>query len=130
MNRHLASTLTVTTTAAAILAVAAIASGNAYADDITIDNTPFVGSRTRADVRAEVTGQSAGPSNSSSEWAMQMNQPARLDSGYTSDAAKAEYIAARDEVKALNAEDSGSSYFATLPRRMSDRVMTARETVR
>ena len=42
MNRNLASTLTITATAAAAFALAAMASSNAYADDITVDNTPFV----------------------------------------------------------------------------------------
>jgi hypothetical protein len=102
--------------AAAVLAVAAIASGNAYADDITIDNTPFVSSRTRDEVRAEVMGQSDVLRNASSEWAMQLNQAAQPRSAYTQEQAKAEYIAARHEVNALNAEDSGSSYFAALPR--------------
>jgi hypothetical protein len=47
MSRHLASALAyTTTTVAAVFAVAAIASGSAYADDITIDNTPFVSSKT------------------------------------------------------------------------------------
>jgi hypothetical protein len=126
MNRKIASTLTVTTTAAAILAVAAIASGNAYADDITIDNTPFVSSKSRAEVQAELMQLG----NSSSEWAMQLNEPARPNSAYTSAAAKAEYIASRDEVRAFNSEDSGSSYLATLPRPMGDRVITAVETTR
>jgi hypothetical protein len=116
MNRNLASTLAFTSTAAAVLAFAAIASGNAYADDITIDNTPFVSSKTRAEVRAEVMDQSGHLSNASSEWAMQLNEPAKPNSAYTSKAAQAEYIASRDEVNARNAEDSGSSYIATLPR--------------
>jgi hypothetical protein len=116
MNRRLASTLTITTTAAAVFAVAAIASGNAYADDITIDPTPFVGSKSRADVRAEVMGQSGALGNASSEWSMQLNGPAQPNSAYTREAAQAEYIASRDEVNARNAEDGGSSHFATPPR--------------
>ena len=116
MNRKLASALTITIRAAAVLAFAAIASGNAYADDITIDNTPFVSSKTRAEVRAEVMGQSEALRTASSEWSMQFNQAAQPTSGYTTAQAKAEYIAARREVNARNAEDSGSSYFATLPR--------------
>lgn len=123
MNRKIASTLTVTTTAAAILAVAAIASGNAYADDITIDTTPFVSTKTRAEVRAEVLGRSM--TTESSEWAMQLNHVPQLDSGYTREQATAEYIAARDEVMARNAEDSGSSYFAALPRDTDFAVVTA-----
>ena len=125
MNRHLASTLTVTSTVAAVFAVAAIATGNAYADDITIDNTPFVSTKSRAEVRAAVVGQSELLRDSSSEWAMQLNQAARPHSALTSAAAKAEYIAARREVNALNAEDSGSFYLATQPRRMNGSVIMA-----
>jgi hypothetical protein len=58
MNRNLASTLAVTATAAAALALAALASSKAYAEDITIDPTPFVSSKTRAEVRAELMGMS------------------------------------------------------------------------
>lgn len=121
MNRNLASTLSITTTAVAALAFAAIASSNAYADDITIDNTPFVSSKTRAEVQAEVMGQSQ--SIASSEWTTQMNHAPRRMSDFTRAQATAEYLASRDQVHALNAEDSGSSYFASLPRRMSDKVM-------
>jgi hypothetical protein len=123
MKHNFASFLTVTTTAAAVLAVAAIASGNAYADDITIDTTPFVSTKTRAEVRAEVLGQSM--TSASSEWATQLNHVPQLDSGYTREQARAEYIAARDEVMARNAEDSGSSYFAALRRGMDSDVITA-----
>lgn len=123
MNRILASTLSITTTAAAILAVAAMASGNAYADDITIDTTPFVSTKTRAEVRAEVMGQAEALRLASSEWSM--NQAAQPQSAYTSAQAKADYIASRSEVHALTAEDSGSSYFASLPRRMSTGVILA-----
>ena len=116
MNRKLASTLAFASTTAAVLAFAAIASGNVYADDITIDNTPFVSSKSRAEVQAEVMGQSGLLSNASSEWSLQMNGPAQPNSAYTREAAQAEYIASRDEVNARNAEDGGSSYFAPLPR--------------
>lgn len=123
MNRNLASALSITTTAAAVFAAAAIAAGNAHADDITIDNTPFVSSKTRAEVRAEVMGQSEALRIASSEWSM--NQQAQTKSTYTREQAKAEYIAARDEVKARNAEDSGSSYFAALPRGSAPSVVMA-----
>ena len=123
MSRNIASTLTITTTAAAALAFAAIASGNAYADDITVDNTPFVSSRTRAEVQAEVMGQSQSLSIASSEWSTQMNGAPQPMSDLTRAQVKAEYLAARHEVNALNAEDSGSSYFATLPRRVDDSII-------
>jgi hypothetical protein len=114
---------TITTTAAAVLAVAAIASGNAYADDITIDTTPFVSTRTRAEVQAEVMGQAEALRIAHSEWSM--NQAPQPKSSYTRAQATTEYIASRDEVHARNSEDGGSSYFAALPRSTDATVIMA-----
>jgi hypothetical protein len=127
MTRTLASTLSITTTAAAALAFAAIASSNAYADDITVDNTPFVSSKTRAEVQAEVMGQSQALSIASSEWSTQLNHAPQPKSDFTRAQATAEYLAARHQVSALNSEDSGSSYFASLPRRVDGSVIMARD---
>ena len=126
MNDKLASSLTIASTAVAAIALAAasLGTGNAYADDITIDPTPFVSSRTRAEVQAEIMGQAEVLRGESGEWAMQQGG-ATQPSTYTSAQAKAEYIAARREVNALNSEDSGSSYFASLPRRVHAPVILA-----
>ena len=121
MNRNLASTLAITSTAAAALAFAAMASGNAYADDITVDNTPFISTKTRAEVRAEVMGQSEQLRMASSELSMQ--QGALPTSEYTRAQAKADFITSRNEVSALNSEDSGSSYLARLPRRNASIIL-------
>jgi hypothetical protein len=126
MNRNIASTLTIAATAAAAFAMAALACNNAYADDITIDNTPFVSGKTRAEVQAEVMGQDM--SIASSEWAAQMNEPRRTMSDLTRAQVTAEYLSARREVGALNAEDSGSFYFAALPRRVDGSVILASES--
>ena len=48
----------------------------------------------------------------SSEWGTQMNEPRQATSDLTRAQVTAEYLAARREVSALNAEDSGSFYFA------------------
>lgn len=127
MNRKLATTLTVVSTAAAAVAFAAMASGNAYADDITIDPNPFVSTRTRAAVQAEVMGQAEALGTASSEWAMQLNERPSPQSTVTRAQVKQEYIAARREVDAFNAEDSGSSYLASLPRRSNDLVVAGSE---
>ena len=125
MNRNLASTLTITATAAAAFAMAALACNNAYADDITVDNTPFVSSKSRAEVQAEM-GQAT--SIASSEWATQMNEQRQTMSDLTRAQVTAEYLAARREVSALNAEDSGSFYFASMPRRVDGSVIMASES--
>jgi hypothetical protein len=125
MNRKLASTLSIVSTAAAAFAFAAIASCNAYADDITIDNTPFVSTKTRAEVRAEVMGQAEQLRMANSEWPTQMNQP--FHSGLTRAEAKADYIGSRREVNAFNGEDSGSAYLASLPRRGHNVILAGTE---
>jgi hypothetical protein len=103
MNRKLATALVLAATAAAGNAFA----GTGFAGDISIDTTPFVSSKTRAEVQAEV-GQVRGIS----PWSMQYNPL----SGYKSDRTRAEvtaqYLASRNQVAALTSEDSGSSYLA------------------
>lgn len=110
MNRNISSALAMgTATAAAVFAVAVIASGNAYADDITIDTTPFVGTRTRAEVQAELMSQSALMRAGNNEWARQYNEPAQVKSAYTREQARADYRISRRYVNALYGEDSGSA---------------------
>lgn len=121
MNRKLATTLTVVSTAAAAFAFTAMASGNAYADDITIDTTPFVSSRTRAEVQAEVMGQAEALRMAGSEWSS--NVTAMSPSAITRTEVTQEYIAARGTVNAFTAEDSGSAYLAALQRRSRGLVL-------
>jgi hypothetical protein len=109
VNRHFASVLTLAAMTAAA-GVAAIASSNAYAETPTIDNTPFVSTRTRAEVQAEVMGRAEQLRMASSEGSMQLSQASEPHAGVTVAQAKAGYIAARDEVSAMTSEDSGSSY--------------------
>jgi hypothetical protein len=123
MNRKLATTLTIVSTAAAALSFAVIATGPAYADDITIDPTPFVSTRTRAEVKAEVMGQSEALRVAGDEWSTQLNMAALPASDVTRAGAKQEYIAMRREVNALNGEDSGSAYLASQLRRTSGTVV-------
>ena len=98
MNRKLAT---------ALVLAAAAAAGNAFADDITIDTTPFVSSKTRAEVQAEV-GQVRGIS----PWSMQYNPLAGYKGDRTRAEVTSEYIASRNQVAALTSEDSGSAYLA------------------
>jgi hypothetical protein len=93
----------------AIAAVLAVAATSALADDITVDTTPFVSSRTRAEVQAELGNfQKAG----TSPWSIQYNPLKTFASSTTRSQAQAEYIASRDQVRALTGEDSGSAYLA------------------
>jgi hypothetical protein len=110
MNRRTSSAIAFSSSIAAATLAATVMAGNALADDITIDNTPFVSQRTRAEVQAELFSQR--DQLRSTEWTMQHNQPQQNATGYTSAQARAEYIALRDEVHAMNSEDSGSASLA------------------
>ncbi|MBG9389016.1 DUF4148 domain-containing protein [Caenimonas aquaedulcis] len=100
MNRNIASAL--------VIATAAFA-GTAFADDITIDHTPFNSTRTRAEVQAELAQYKT---NGVNVWSTQYNPLKTFKSGLTRQQVVAQYVASRDEVAALNSEDSGSAYFA------------------
>jgi hypothetical protein len=123
MNRNFASTLIVTGTAAVALALAAMTP--AHADDITIDPTPFVSTKSRAEVRAEVMGKAEEIRMAHGEGSTGMNH-APFRSTLTRAQVRNDYIASRGEVNALNAEDSGSSYLAAKQPRRSDLMMAGR----
>lgn len=99
MNRNIASALV----------IAAAVAGNAFADDITVDTTPFVSSKSRAEVIAEL-----GPFKKAgtSPWSTQYNPLAKFQSQTSRAQVTAAYVADRDAVAALNSEDSGSAYLA------------------
>lgn len=111
MNRNVASALSVLADLAAIAAAAAIVSTSAYADDITVEQTPFVSSLSRAEVQAEVTKHVRQIRGANSDWVLQYNEAPLTRSDLTSQQAKAAYILSREYVNALNAEDSGAAYF-------------------
>jgi hypothetical protein len=100
MNRYLATSL---------VAIAAAIVSPAFADDITIESTPFVSSATRADVQAQLGAfQQAGVS----PWAQAYNPLATFTSRQTRAQVTGDYLQSRDVVDALTAEDSGSSYLS------------------
>ena len=113
MNRHAASVLTFAATTAAVVCAAAMASSSAYAESpLAVAPTPFVSTRSRADVQAELMSQRTMITAAGGEWTHQYNQVPQLNSGYTTAPAKADFLASRREVMALTSEDSGSSYLA------------------
>jgi hypothetical protein len=95
MNRSIATALAI--------AAAAVAS-NGFADDITIDTTPFTSTKTRAEVLAEL--KKPGPNY----WSTQYNMFRDVKRDTNSSEVRNEYIASRREVSALTGEDSGSVY--------------------
>lgn len=104
--------------AVAVLAAAAAPAGQSLADDITTDPTPFVSTRTRADVRQEVAKSSL------TEWERQYGGP-QAASSYTRAQARDAYVAGRREVWALDGEDSGSAYLTWKGPTSSTRAMGA-----
>jgi len=99
MNRKL-------TLAALVLAAFA---GNALADDPTVANEQFVSSKSRAEVQADLLAYRQAGVN---PWATSYQPLKYFHSDTTRAQVTAEYLAARNEVRALTGEDSGSAYLA------------------
>lgn len=98
---------------AAVVAAAcasALTTARAHAESPTIDNTPFVSTRTRAEVRAEVMNPRA--SLGYNEWAQQGNDMQPMASTTTRADVIAELRASREQTRAFTGEDSGSAYLA------------------
>ena len=93
----------------AIALVLAAAAGTSFADDITVDTTPFTSTATRAEVLAELQGFKQSGVN---PWSNRYNPLAQFSSQRTRAAVTAEYTHARDQVAAFTGEDSGSAYLA------------------
>jgi hypothetical protein len=80
--------------------------GNALAETPTIVNEAFVSTQTRAQVQAELAAYKQAGVN---PWSTQYNPLRGFHSATTRQAVVAEYLAARNEVRAFGGEDSGSA---------------------
>ena len=83
--------------------------GSALADDPTVVNDHFISSKTRAEVQAELRAYQA---SGEYPWSIQYNPLKRFQSTTTREAVVADYLASRNEVRALTGEDSGSAWLA------------------
>jgi hypothetical protein len=94
--------------ASAVL-LAAIGTG-VFADELpALPTEPFVSTKTRAEVQAELFAyKQAGVD----PWSTSYNQLAGFKSNTSRQDVVAEYLASRDEVAAITSEDSGSAYLA------------------
>jgi len=102
-----------TTTGALAVVATVFVSSSAFAESPTIDNAIFVSGTTRAAVQAELKT----PYASGNPWSSQYNMFAQR-TAITGEQVRSAYKMSREEVNALNAEDSGSAYFTSLPLRM------------
>lgn len=93
------------------LACAVAHTGIARADDITIDPRPFVSSKSRSQVQAELHAYRKSGVN---PWALSYNPLKDFRSSKTRAAVTAEYLRERNAVAAMNGEDSGSRYLTEL----------------
>ena len=124
MNR-IASALAYAGTVTAATLAATLMAGNALAETPTIDTTPFVSTLSRAQVQGEVLRSRGQVSAAGTEWAMQHNDQQPLIAGVTRAETTAAYIAAREQVRAINSEDGGSSYFAQARTRRPEAMMAS-----
>ena len=109
MTRITATSLAYITTVAAAAIAASLVSTGAYAESPTIDSTPFVSSKTRAEVQAELKTPFIGGDPWSTQYTFARS------SALTAEQVRGTYKMSRDEVNALTSEDSGSAYLAGLP---------------
>jgi hypothetical protein len=91
------------------IAALAIFAGAAHAETPTVVKDDFVSSKPRAEVRAELDAYKKAGVN---PWSISYNPLRSFQSTASRSQVTAAYIAARDEVAAINGEDSGSAYFA------------------
>lgn len=101
-------------TIAALIAIAAATTGSAFAGttlagDISVDDTPFTSTRTRAEVQAELAQFKQAGVN---PWSTSYNPVRDFRSEKTREQVTAEYQASRDSVAANTSEDSGSAFAA------------------
>ena len=93
--------------ATSLIAASAVLAGHALADDIAPAD-PFVSSADRAHVRAGVIDART----TANPWSIAYNPLATFQGSGTRQEVRAEYIASRDQVAALNGEDSGAFVLA------------------
>jgi hypothetical protein len=91
------------------IVLAAAFAGNAFAESPIYGNDVFNGTKTRADVSAELAAYKQAGVN---PWSTQYNPMKYFKSATTRQDVTSAYLASRGEVRALSSEDSGSAYLA------------------
>lgn len=132
MNRIAYSLAHGTTLLAAGLAASLLGAADARAEGpiVSAPTTPFVSTRSRAEVRAEVINNREAVSAAGTEWALNQHTFQPGPGGPTRAQVAAEYIGAREEVHARTGEDSGSAYLGSPAAGMPGGTMLAANTYR
>ena len=123
MQERTTSNLAFLASVAAAAMAAALMSGNARAEGPIGDIRPMTGALSRDAVKAETLAHRQQLTSFASEYMQQHAGEVQVRSQRTREAVRAEYLAARDEVRAMNAEDSGSGYLALMNVRMPQRML-------
>ena len=89
--------------------VAFIAAGAAHAETPTVVKDDFVSSKSRAEVQVELAAYKKAGVN---PYSISYNPLRTFVSKASRQEVTAAYVASRDEVAAVNSEDSGAAYFA------------------
>jgi hypothetical protein len=110
----------------AIVLLALAGASSAFADDITIDTTPFVSIASRAEVQAELQQYKQSGVDL---WAQNYDQLAGFHGAQSRAQVAAEFLRSRDSAAALVAEDSGSSMLALAQARNASVRVLARNGV-
>jgi hypothetical protein len=98
------------TLTAALIAIASVAaSSTAFADDITVEATPFVSTLSRAQVQAELQQYKQSGVN---PWSTSYNQLRSFQGSKSRAQVVSDFLQTRDETAALTSEDSGSAWLA------------------
>ena len=100
--------------AAAAAFAGALMAGGVRAETYSTEIRDFTGTRARDEVRAEVQADRSLFAASNELSTQGQAQPA-TQPGYSRAQARADYIAARDEVRAMTGEDSGSMWLGHAP---------------
>lgn len=122
MNHRTTSILSFGATLAAAVLAAATMTGAARAEGPLEQGAPFTGTFSRAQVQAELMQGRHQAGSYANEWISQRGAPQGA-SGYTRAQARTDYIASREEVRAMNAEHGGGGYFAYRPARPADTML-------
>jgi hypothetical protein len=115
MNQRFASSLAFSGTVIAATLAAALMSSTARAEGPIGDDRPFTSTLSRAQVQAELMKDRRLVSSFASEWNLQQASVPQAPHQITREQARADYIASREQVRAMNAEHGGSGYFAVAP---------------